>query len=63
MRVGLDVQASFHSYFWGCMVGDGSYKRSGGGGGELGKQRTGTTIVLHFLNMAPVVEYLLMSLS
>lgn len=37
MRVGLDVQASFHSYFWGCMVGDGSYKRSGGGGGGVGK--------------------------
>ena len=59
MRVGLDIQASFHSCFRGCMGGMGHTRE----GGEVGEQRTGTTIVLHFLNMAPVIEYLLMSLS
>lgn len=49
--------------FLGLYGGGWVIQEKRGGGGELGKQRTGTTIVLHVLNVAPVVEYLLMSLS
>lgn len=31
--------------------------------GGIGEQRTGTIIILHFLNIALLVEYLLMSLN
>lgn len=43
MRVGMDIQVSFH--------------KSKGKAGGVGKQTTGTTIVLHFLNMAPLVIF------